>query len=330
MTNGPTERQSFDHAAWALLAFVMLLIGALEAYRPLRIDALSCGPFIAACAPLAGASYYYARVRPNPAFAMMCLGLLQVLLFSAIGSVLSYLLAREGGQFWDATFMAWDKSAGLDWLSFVRAMDRLPWLTVPLYWAYVSLIPQVVALVLLLGFSGQPRPLRRFMLAAMLCGAITILASPFFPSVSAYVYLGLGQAQFHHIDVMPGYAQVMDVTALRTGTMTRIILPQMQGIIAFPSYHAGLAAVIFWSWWSSGRGLLRWPGCIAAAATIISAPIHGGHYFVDVVAGLGIAAVSILVAERAIGWNAATLLPRFNGWSRRAAFQFAQGSARQL
>jgi hypothetical protein len=302
-------RPNHDHAAWALLALVVVLIGALELRRPLAIDIPSLSSFTIACLPLVGAAFFYGRVRRNERFAVMCLTLLQVLLFSALGEILSYLIAREGGPMWDAHFTSWDRAVGLDWLAFVRAMDRQPALTAPLYWAYVSLIPQVVVVVLLLGFIERLRQLRVFMLAAMLCGGTTILLSPLVPSVSSYVYLGLTQAQFHHIDISPGYTQFADLQALRSGTFKQIVVPELQGIIAFPSYHAGLASIILWGFWTSGSRYLRWPGTIAAAAIIISAPIHGGHYFVDIFAGVAIAVASIAAAKRLTTWDARALLP---------------------
>jgi hypothetical protein len=299
-------RPSHDHAAWALLALAAALIGALELRRPLPIDVRSLSSFASACFPLVVAAVFYGRVRRNEQFVVMSVSLLQVLLFSCLGEILSYLLAREGGAMWDSRFTAWDRGLGLDWLAFVRAMDQMPWLTVPLHWAYVSMIPQVIVVVLLLGFSGRLHQLRIFMVAAMLCGGGIILLSPIFPSVSSYVHLGVTQSQFRTIDLGLSYSTAAELHALRAGAIKMIVLPEMQGIITFPSYHAGLGAILLWGFWKTEFRYARWLGVPAAAALIASAPVHGGHYFVDVLAGVAIAAFSVGFARRLIHWNAAT------------------------
>lgn len=296
-----------DFSAWGLLAITALLIALLELRQPLPIDPASTVPFLLACAPLVAIALFYKHVRPRENFALMCITLLQVFLFSALGCVFQYLLAREGGAMWDAHFAAWDRALGLDWLAFVRWVDAHPLLAKALGRAYVALIPEVIAVLLILGFAERLDQLRIFMLAGMLCGAITIMLSPLFPSVSCYVYFGLTQSQFQHASVIPGYLQYADLEALRKGTLHIIRLPQLQGIIAFPSYHAGLATVSLWGFWSARNPWLRWPGVLAAAATIASAPVHGGHYFVDVFAGMAIAVFSIFAAHRLVYWRGASL-----------------------
>jgi membrane-associated phospholipid phosphatase len=77
----------------------------------------------------------------------------------------------------------------------------------------------------------------------------------------------------------------------------------LQGIIAFPSYHAGLAMITLWGFWRSGTKWIRWPGIALALATILSTPVDGGHYLVDVIAGLCVAGCSLALAQRAIFWR---------------------------
>jgi hypothetical protein len=298
-----SDRATGNAAAWLLLALLGAADLVLELHSPLPIDATSMAPLAVACTALSAAAFFYARVRRRDEFVMMCIGLMQVLLFSALGILLSYLLARSGGALWDDRFMAWDRALGLDWLGYVRFVDSDPWLAAVLGASYASLIPQVIILVLALGFTARLDQLRSFILAGIVCGTATILLSPLFPAVSCYVHLALTRADFHNIDPAAGYSELRDFAALRNGTMGILRLPQMQGIIAFPSYHAGLAAVTLWAFWSSRIGWLRWPGAALAAATIVSAPVNGGHYFVDVIAGLALAACSIAAARRLVCWS---------------------------
>lgn len=277
-------------------------VGAAQWQSPMAIDPRSLQTLAIASAALGGAAWFYRNVRSRENFAVMCIALMQVLLFSALGSILSYLLARGGGSLWDSTFTAWDQSLGLEWLGFVRAVDRHDWLVTALRLAYASLIPQIILLVLALGFAGRLEKLRAVMLGAILCGTVCVLASPFFPAVSNYVHLGLTAEDFRNVDPWAGYIHLADFNALREGTMASLDLSLMQGIITFPSYHAGLSAVTLWGFWTSGLNWLKWTGPIVALGTIVATPVDGGHYFVDVLAGITIAAVSIAIASRAVRW----------------------------
>ena len=298
-----------DAAAWASIALLSLGVIIAEWVSPMPVEPRSLNTLAIACAALGGASFFYRHVRSRDNFAVMCTALMQVLLFSALGSILSYLLARDGGGLWDSTFAAWDRALGLDWLGFVRTVDQHDWLATTLRLAYASLIPQIIVLVLVLGFTSRLEKLRGVMFGAILCGSVCVLASPFFPAVSNYVYLGLTAADFRHVDPWAGYVHLADFNGLRDGTMSQLDLSLMQGIITFPSYHAGLSAVTLWGFWTSGVRWLKWTGPIVALATIVATPVDGGHYFVDVLAGIAIAAVSILIATKAVRWTPAW--PRF-------------------
>lgn len=303
MTTSPaTPLQTSDSAAWASIALLGLGVIFAQLAMPMPVAARSLQTLAIACAALGGAAYFYRTIRLRENFAVMCIALMQVLLFSALGSILSYLLARGGGPLWDSTFTNWDRALGLDWLGFVRAVDQHGWLVTALRLAYASLIPQIIVLVLVLGFTGRLEKLRGVMLGAILCGTICVLASPFFPAVSNYVHLGLTAADFRHVDPWAGYIHLADFNALRDGTMAQLDLARMQGIITFPSYHAGLSAVTLWGFWTSGVRWLKWTGPIVALGTIVATPVDGGHYFVDVLAGIAIAIASILVASRAVRW----------------------------
>lgn len=296
-----------------------LAVLAAQMATPMPIVTRSLQSLAIATAALGGAAYFYRTIRLRENFAVMCIALLQVLLFSALGSILSYLLARNGGGLWDSTFANWDRALGLDWLGFVRAVDQHGWLVSALRLAYASLIPQIIVLVLVLGFTDRLEKLRGVMLGAILCGTVCVLASPFFPAVSNYVQLGLTSADFRHVDPWAGYVHLADFNGLRDKAMIVLDLAKMQGIITFPSYHAGLSTVTLWGFWTSGVRWLKWTGPIVAIGTIVATPVDGGHYFVDVLAGIAIAVISIVVSSRAVRWAPA--------WPRLTASPFRRSHA---
>lgn len=301
-------RGARDDAGWALIAFVLLAVAVLELCKPLALDPRGFVNLGIALGALTATASFYRRVRRRENFSVMCVALSQVLLFSAFGEILSYLLAREGGQLWDSTFAKWDKALGFHWDTIIRSVDAHPLVAAPLSIAYASLIPQVIVVILALGFTSRLKELRMFMLAAMICGTMTILLSPLFPALNQFAYEHLAPAAFPNLNVAAGYRELHDLAALRSGTLFSLQLRDLQGIIAFPSYHAGLAAIAFWGFWSSGIVWIRWPGVIVALLTIAATPVDGGHYFVDVIAGIAVAICSLAVARRAIFWRVPGLL----------------------
>lgn len=256
-----------------------------------------------ACLALCAAAFFYRNVRIKENFSVMCVALSQVLLFTALGSLLSYLLARNGGGLWDHRLAAWDRAVGFDWLAYVQWVDRSAAATAWLRLAYASLIPQVIALVLTLGFTHRLAELRTLMLAAMVAGIVTVFLSAMFPAVGNYVHLGLSAHDFAHVNPFAGDVHMDDFNALRAGTVDVLRLDTMQGIITFPSYHAALSVVTLWGFWTSRIAWVRWPGAMLALSTIVATPVDGGHHLVDILAGGAIAAMALGWSKRAIYWG---------------------------
>jgi membrane-associated phospholipid phosphatase len=318
-----TQPTSNDSASWALIGVLTAMVGALDLASPIAIEVRSFTPLALACAGLGSAAMFYRRVRVNDRFSACCVGLLQALVFSVVGSILSYQLARYGGAMWDPTLHDWDQALGLDWMSYARLVDGHAWAVLPYRIAYASLIPQTIVLILALGFSGRLDQLRTFILAAILSGSAAVLASPLFPAVGNFAFLGLEPADFAHVWQASGLADVRDFLAVRSGTLRVLDLRTMQGIIVFPSYHGALATVTLWGFWKSGLNWLRWAGGAIALTTIAATPIEGGHYFVDVIAGI-VLAIGSVAAARALVALDVPLVP-LKAWpSRRSRAAFAR------
>lgn len=291
------DRSLGDWPSWVVIAVVAAAVAIAEWRSPLAITAASLTSLIIASCALGAGSAFYRHVRKREHLAVMCIAMVHMLLFSAAGAVLSYLLAREGGALWDDRFHAWDRAIGFDWLGYARFVDAHAWIATPFRIAYASLIPQIVVIVLALGFTRRMLELRSVIFAAMLCGTIIILLSPLFPAVSNFVHLGLSPADFKNVNPWAGYTHLADYEGLRNGTIGAIDLKAMQGIITFPSYHAGLATVTLWGFTQCPSKLLRWGGSLLALTTIAATPVDGGHYLVDVLAGVAIALACIAAAR---------------------------------
>lgn len=196
-------------------------------------------------------------------------------------------------------------------LSNPEEVDQSALLVAWLKLAYASLIPQVIALVLALGFTNRLAELRTVMLAAIAAGTVTVILSSLFPAVGNYVHLALSANDFSHVDPFAGDVHLRDFAALRDGTAETMVLGKMEGIITFPSYHAALSVVTLWGFWASRIAWVRWPGMLLAASTIVATPVDGGHYLVDVLAGGAIAVAALVWSKRAISWSPAPMASPF-------------------
>jgi membrane-associated phospholipid phosphatase len=304
MTTTTAARPATSNAAgWAFLLFLTACLGLVELADPVPITLRGIVPLTLSCAILWAVAYYYRCVRPVEKFAEMCVSLSQVLLFSAVGIVLSYLAVRTNAPLWDDAFVRWDEALGFDWMSTMRLVDTSPTASFVLFVAYGSLIPQIVFVVCALGFLSKLADLRTVMLAAMLCGGVCILISAFMPAVAYPIHYGITKTTFEHAVPWAGFIKLGDFMSLRDGTIARLDFANMQGLITFPSYHAGLSAVTFWGFYRTRLNWLRLPGMTLAFLTIISTPVFGGHYLVDVIAGVVLAAFCLLAARRMIRWD---------------------------
>ena len=87
-----------------------------------------------------------------------------------------------------------------------------------------------------------------------------------------------------------------DLPPTRDGVLRHLDLLGLGGIVTFPSFHAASAVLYFWALWP-----VRWfrPLVVLANGLMLAAtPINGGHYFIDLFAGVAVAVLAIVAARR--------------------------------
>jgi membrane-associated phospholipid phosphatase len=192
---------------------------------------------------------------------------------------------------WDDTLNGWDRALGLDWRAYLDLINERPVLGLCLTLAYQSILPQSIVACVALGLGGRSIECRAFVAAFMISAVVSILISGFTPATAMFVHLGLQPQDYPNLHPAAAFVHVSDLNALRDGSLRVISLSTAEGIITFPSFHAALAVVFAFSFWSVRR--LRWPAVILNLLMLAATPIDGGHYFVDVIAGTVIAIASI-------------------------------------
>lgn len=103
--------------------------------------------------------------------------------------------------------------------------------------------------------------------------------------------------------------EIVNREAMRDSSFREFTGIGSEGIITFPSMHASIALIMALAAWPIL--VLRWIFLTVNVIMVVSTPVDGGHYFIDVVAGLAIAAA---------GWVAASaIVERVLGGERRPA-----------
>ena len=243
----------------------------------------------------------YRRFRPNPHFVVMVRETAWLLAFSAAAAVLSNLVITLDFPLVDAHLAAFDRALGLDWQAYYATVVGHPALGLVFALLYFAALPFIAFGIIALSMMERTDRAGELVLAAMIGALIAIVISGLWPSSGALAYFRPDPAlALHHPIVDLDYKQAF--FDLRVGAWRHFTLDDIRGLIAFPSYHVVLNTVIVLAF----RGLWKffWPVLALNLAMMATAPVEGGHHFVDVIGGVVVAIVATFLASRLQRWLA--------------------------
>jgi membrane-associated phospholipid phosphatase len=255
-----------------------------------RFDAGSAAKVVAATAFLIAVTWFYRVPRPIRKFEVLCNETALLLAFSAAAATLSYLMTSLDLPLVDGRLLAVDAALGFDWMGYVGFVNDRPWLGTIFSAAYVTTLAQVALTVIVLGLAGRLERVRHFVSAVMLGALICIVVSAVLPSAGA---LGTLRPPTDFVAenqpiVTLDYKQVF--FDLRSGAGRFISLDSLHGLIAFPSYHCTLSALVVIAF--AGAGWWFWPVLGLNLIVVLSTPVDGGHHLTDALGGILVALAS--------------------------------------
>ena len=286
-----------DVAIWLLTAAAAALVVLAIPVGAFRLSWDSfAGPAVA-LAVLIPAAWFYGRVRNEPKLASALVGTAQIVAFASIGAPLSYVATAASWAIplQDQVLDAADKALGLDWRAVLTWMNAHGELHPIFKHAYGSLTLQASIAILALSFTGRLIWLRVFMLAFIIAALIAIATMTVFPAYGVWGYYGLTPADYPHIDPVVRDLPVPIIDGLRNGSYRQLLSIGAEGIITFPSLHAAFAVILVAAFWP--LRWLRWLALVLNAIVLASTPVDGAHYFVDIFAGLVVAAAAVASAR---------------------------------
>jgi hypothetical protein len=221
----------------------------------------------------------------------------QIVLATAVMTPLTYVAGAMNFPLQDATLLAIDRALALDWRAYVEFVNGHPLLAGWLTYGYGMIRWPIFAIPVVLAAAYQFQRLQEFTFAFTLALIATTGISALVPAIGVFQQIGLDPAMLPNLSPQAYLDQQRDLGPVRDGTLRHLELLNLAGIVTFPSFHACSAVLYAWALWP-----VRWmrPFALGAnAAMMASTPVDGGHYFIDLIAGIAVAAFAIAAARAA-------------------------------
>lgn len=209
---------------------------------------------------------------------------------SLMGAIASYPIAALSRGFADPALLRADRVIGFDWLTWYRATVAVPILQPAgrAAYAFVYLLPAII--LARFAVLGRRQDARRLLLVIWLSSWLTLAVFAFVPAVGPFALLWHGP-----IPYMPSSElwQPSIIPALREGTITAVDPAALVGLVSFPSFHTAAATLLAIAAWPDRR--LRAVILPMDAAMLLSIPVEGTHYLIDMIGGAGVALIATLL-----------------------------------
>jgi hypothetical protein len=239
--------------------------------------------------------HVYRYTGRDERIALTLIGAGLFVLGSIANGMLSYLLVPFVGDRIDPWLIQIDHLLGFDWPSFVEWMSHHPRITQALGPVYASSLPQLVVLILLLGFGGHTERLHRFLLTGVFAALGTIGFWAILPSSGPSAFMDLPQEVLARVSLVVEPTYGAELNRLMTEGLVGIPPPKPLGLVAFPSFHTVMAFMMLW--FVPRRSLLFWPIVVSNVAMVPAILVHGGHYLIDVVGGIAMFFFAVRCAD---------------------------------
>jgi membrane-associated phospholipid phosphatase len=223
------------------------------------------------------------------------------LAFAHCNNLLSYLAATPGLKLQDELFARLDRILGFDWLALFAFVQADPIVENVLSVCYGSLLPEVFALGVFLAWTWRDERVQELFWIAFLSSLLTSVISWSIPALGAFQQYGMPAKEA---------LQLHNLQLLRSGIGLRLALPDMNGIVTFPSYHATLALLM--AYVMRGTGAIFYGVALWNLTMVVATIPIGGHYLVDLIGGAGVLLIAIAA------FNRVRRLPAHDGGDGRA------------
>ena len=251
---------------------------------------------LASFAAVGGAALYM-RVRQGTTLLLAAVeGFAICAAISIVGAVACAAVGVGDQPYIDDWLVAADRALfpWLDWPAMMQALPGHPRILFVLTAIYTSLTWQPMLFFIASLRWGSTGGMMRYVTMSGLALLLCILPFHWLPAQGAYVHFGITASDMPGLNLALPWIYPEKLAILRAGVDT-LTVDHISGLITFPSYHAAAAIVMARAFWNLKP--LRWPMLALNVAMFFSAAPIGGHYFVDLIAGALIAALTIVTVD---------------------------------
>jgi hypothetical protein len=281
-----------------IIAALFLIDAVLIPIRGVGVDWFNYALMCAIGASAIGVGQFYRKVRPEEKIALASTASGLFILFTIVGSIFNYLLLPVGNRRIDPILAKFDAVMGFSWTEAVVYVAGMPTLGSILRWIYVSSMPQLIVIVLILGFSEQRERLHRFLLTGITGALISIAIWAAFPSSgpAAFEVLPADVSGAFEMVVGSGYGAELNRLALEGPTF--LSPNDTLGLIAFPSFHTVMACMAVWFMF---RIPFIFPVILIMNMLMLPAIlVHGGHHLADVIGGFAVFGLALFASKQLV------------------------------
>lgn len=266
--------------------------------RDIQFDAFGYLTLALIAAAMMGAGFYYrlADRSERIASSMICTGIF--ILFTANISFFNYLMLPLTTGPYDIYLTKIDAFFGYHWPSVMGFAAEHPVMSDILKYAYMTTMPQMAILIVVLGLTGRAYDMHLLMTSVTITATLSVCFWGVFPTLGAKSLYDLSPEVWAAVAPMVDleYTQYLkDVAANGPGWISP---SEARGLIAFPSFHAVLA---FTAMYAARNVKYLAPIFLVVNILILPATfIHGGHHMVDLPAGFVMFAIGTYLALKMV------------------------------
>jgi membrane-associated phospholipid phosphatase len=210
-----------------------------------------------------------------------------ILPLAFMGVLFEYLATSAGMPLLDPSLDAIDRAIGFDWYSFLAMANAHPAVSTIFVSAYWSTGPVLLGTLFILCFRGDVYRLSEFLAVLALCSLCTGVLMVLVPAAGAFTqHASVG-------DIFSHWPFFRTFQALRSDAIPIVDFSKSEGLVTFPSFHTVLAIITTYA--LRDLRILFWIILALNSLVIVSTLPEGGHYLVDVIAGILVAGVSIII-----------------------------------
>jgi hypothetical protein len=272
-----------ERFALSIIVALAALDAVLLSVKGVQVDVFGYVACAAAGAFAIAVGQYYRAVGRDAGIALATTAAGLFIIFTLVGSAFNYLLLPLTAPRIDGNLIKIDAVFGYRWADFVAAAAEFPWIGALTQIVYVTSLPQLIIVIVALGFTQQNVALHRFLLTGMVAALLAICFWSVFPSSGPAAYQAVPEAVQAALNLVVGPEYGAELNRLSVEGASILSPKDALGLIAFPSFHTVMALMSVWFM----RGFTRvWP--LVVAVNIIMLPailIHGGHHLVDLAGG---------------------------------------------